>query len=143
VSLGIVDNVVPATTGGGFPCPRPQGDWKNASVWPVASLTLGAQTYSQTDLLKILRTPIGTGNSADASLILAYQLIAAKLNVANGSDPAPISAAIATGDTLLSGFSGKLGYKVKPSSAAGKQLTAVAAELERYNTKQLTLGCIQ
>jgi hypothetical protein len=143
VSLGIVDNVVPANTGGSLPCPRPQGDWKNASVWPVTSLTLGTHTYSQTDLLKILRAPIGSGNNADASLILADQLIAAKLNVANGADAAPVSASIATADALLSAYSGTLGYKVKPSSAAGKQMTAVAAELERYNTRLLTVGCIQ
>jgi hypothetical protein len=47
---------------------------------------LGSQTYTKTELLMILRTPIRTGPKVDASLILADQLIAATLNIANGAD---------------------------------------------------------
>src|SRR5205823_6014211 len=76
-------------------CPQPLGYWKNnPDAWPVNSLTLGSQIYLKTELLIILNTPIGSGKNADASLILADQLIAAKLNVANGSDPAPVSSTI-------------------------------------------------
>ena len=68
-------------------CPQPQGYWKNnPNAWPVESLTLGGQTYNKTDLLNILGTPIGKGTKADASLILADQLIAAKLNIENCAD---------------------------------------------------------
>ena len=38
---------------------------------------LGSQTYTKTELLTILKTAIGKGTKADASLILADQLIAA------------------------------------------------------------------
>jgi hypothetical protein len=54
-------------------------------------------------------------------LILAGQLIAAKLNIANGSDPAPISSPIANANGFLSGFSGKLPYNVKTTSMWAKR----------------------
>src|SRR5262249_61362924 len=70
-------------------CPQGLGFWKNnLNAWPVSNLTLGGQNYSQTELLTILNTPVGAGRNADASLILADQLIAAKLNIANVSNPA-------------------------------------------------------
>jgi hypothetical protein len=136
-ALGIVDNVVPAAPGDVVFTPRkPQGDWKNQpDTWPVTSLSLGSQTYSKTELLTILKTSTGNGGNADASLILADQLIAAKLNVANGSDPS-IGASIAAADALLSRFTGKLTYRVKPSSAAGQQMTALATVLEHYNKNE-------
>jgi hypothetical protein len=124
------------------PCPLGQGNWKNnPSAWPVSSLTLGSQTYTKTELLMILNTPIGTGKHADASLILADQLIAAKLNIANGSDPTPVSSTITNADSLLSGFSGKLPYHVRPSSATGQAMVNDASVLNNYNNGALTSGC--
>src|SRR5439155_20205262 len=124
-------------------CPRTQGFWKNhQSAWPVTSLTLGSQSYTQAELLTILSTPVGTGTKADASLILADQLIAAKLNIAAGSDPAPVSSTIAHADSLLSAFGGnKLPYKVKTSSAIGKMMVSDANTLNSYNNGLLTLVC--
>jgi hypothetical protein len=78
---------------------RGQGYWKNASAWPVADLTLGSRSYTRTELLSILHQPAG-GNGL---IILAYQLIAAKLNIANGSDGTGIAATIAAADTLIGG----------------------------------------
>jgi hypothetical protein len=125
-----------------FACPLTQGFWKNHSnVWPVSSLTLGSQTYSQTELLTLLKTPVRSGKRADASLILARQLIAAKLNIANGSDPAPTSGTVADADSLLSGLSGKLPYKVKPSSTTGQAMVNDASMLGSYNSGQLTPAC--
>jgi hypothetical protein len=47
-----------------FACPLSQGFWKTHSeVWPVTSLTLGSQTYTQTELLTILNTPAISGFS--------------------------------------------------------------------------------
>jgi hypothetical protein len=125
-----------------FKCPQPQGYWKNnPGAWPVNSLTLGSQSYTKTELLNILNIPAGTGKNADASLILAYQLIAAKLNVANGSDPAPVSSAIADADNLLAGFAGKLPLKVKTSSDVGQNMVNTANLLESYNKGLLTPVC--
>jgi len=123
-------------------CPHPQGYWKtNPALWRVTSLTLGSQTYTKTQLVTILKTAVGTGTKADASLILADQLIATKLNIANGSDPAPVSSTITHADSLLSGFAGKLPYKVKTSSVSGQKMVNDANTLTRYNNGSLTPVC--
>ena len=98
---------------------------------------LGSQIYNMTELLAILNTPSG----GDASIILAKQLIAAKLNIANGSDPTPISSTITHADSLLSMFSGKLPYHVKPSSTIGQMMVNDAKTLDNYNNGLLTPGC--
>jgi hypothetical protein len=113
---------------------QPKGYWKNNPVaWQVNELTLGSQTYTQSELLFILNLPIGSGKNADASLILAVQLIAAKLNIASGVDPSSVSSTITHADGLLSGYSGKLPYRVKPSTAKGIQMVEDAVTLETYN----------
>jgi hypothetical protein len=126
-------------------CPQGLGYWKNnPDAWPASALpmTLGSQTYTKTELLTILKTRIGSGPKADASLILADQLIAAKLNIANGSDPAPVSSTITDADGLLAAFGGnKLPYKVKPSSAIGHMMVNDANTLDSYNNGLLTSGC--
>jgi hypothetical protein len=131
----LVDCAVPPPT---ERCPFTQGYWKNHSdAWPVTSLTLGSETYTEAELLAILRTPV----RGDASLILVHQLIAAKLNIANGSDPTPVSATIANADTLLSAFAGKLPYNVRPSSSTGQAMVSDAATLDNYNGGQFTPDC--
>ena len=100
---------------------------------------LGSQTYTKAELLAILNTPSG----GDASIILAKQLIAAKLNIAAGSDPTPVSSTITHADSLLSGFSGKLPYHVAPSSAIGQMMVSDGNTLDNYNNGLLTPGCSQ
>jgi hypothetical protein len=127
-----------------FKCPHLLGYWKsNPTLWPASSLpmTLGNQTYSKTELLTILKTSVGAGTKADASLILADQLIAAKLNIANGSDPSPVSSTITHADSLLFPFTGKLPYKVKTSSAIGQMMVNDGTTLGNYNNGLLTLVC--
>ncbi|HSI87885.1 MAG TPA: choice-of-anchor Q domain-containing protein, partial [Pyrinomonadaceae bacterium] len=123
------------------PCPLPQGDWKNNSVWPVNGLTLGDETYTNGELLDILNTPVGRGRNADASIILAYQLIAAKVNIANGVDGTSILSTIAETDALLDGLSGRLPYGVSPSSPTGKLMTGFATILDAFNNGTTTTGC--
>jgi hypothetical protein len=119
-------------------CLLGQGFWKNhPDAWPVSSLTLGSQTYTQAELLSLFETPV----KGDASLILADQLIAAKLNIANGSNPTPISATITDADRLLSGFTGKLPYHVRPSSGTGQAMVNAATVLQSYNNGELTPNC--
>jgi hypothetical protein len=103
----------------------------------VNSLVLGSQTYTKAELLNILRTPVG----GDASLNLAHQLIAAKLNIAAGSDPTPIASTITHADSLLSMFSGKLPYHVAPSSNIGQMMVSDAGTLDDYNNGHLTPHC--
>ncbi|HEV8480578.1 MAG TPA: hypothetical protein VGR66_07255 [Candidatus Eisenbacteria bacterium] len=79
-------------------CTFTQGYWKNhPAVWPVSSLTLGTVTYTAAQLLQILNQP-AKGNGL---IILAHQLIAAKLNIAGGADPTPVASVIADADALI------------------------------------------
>jgi hypothetical protein len=87
-------------------CTLTQGYWKthgpvpvgnNSNEWAVTSLTLGSVSYTDLELLSIFNTPAG-GNGL---LALAHQLIAAKLNVAAGSDDTAVAASIAAADALI------------------------------------------
>jgi hypothetical protein len=83
-------------------CTFTQGYWKtHPSAWPASCLpmTLGSNSYTQTQLLSILGQAV-VGNGA---VSLAHQLIAAKLNVCQGAIPgSTISGCIASANTLLS-----------------------------------------
>jgi hypothetical protein len=95
-------------------CTLTQGYWKNHNdlvcvsdpksplcvAWPTTSLTLGTVTYTEEQLLSILDAPA----SGNGLLALAHQLIAAKLNVANGADDSAVASAIAAADTLIGGL---------------------------------------
>jgi hypothetical protein len=82
-------------------CTYTQGYWKTHSdVWPLQSLTLGAVSYNQSQLLQILNRP-AQGNGL---VILAHQLIAAKLNIANGADPAAVQQSVIDADSMIGGL---------------------------------------
>ena len=82
-------------------CTFTLGYWKNhEEEWPVTSLTLGSVSYTAAELLAILNQP-AQGNKL---VILAHQLIAAKLNLANGADPSAAAATIAAADALIGGL---------------------------------------
>ncbi|GAB4338152.1 MAG: hypothetical protein Kow0099_12010 [Candidatus Abyssubacteria bacterium] len=122
-----------------YVCPRSQGFWKNhVDEWPVDSLTLGCQNYSKGELLILLKIP----PRGDASVILAKQLIAAKLNIENGSDPAPVSHLIESADNLLCRFPGRLPYHVRTNTYQGRRMLKLAVILDAYNNGWLTDGCV-
>ena len=111
-------------------CTRSHGYWKTHAVqWPVDNLSLGSENYLQEELLEILGAP----SAGDASLILARQQIAAKLNLAAGADGLQIASTIGDADSWLVGFSGKLPYVVSPPTEEGQQAVALAHVLEQYN----------
>jgi len=124
-------------------CPEAKGYWKNnPNAWPAGAtpMLLGTQSYTKNQLLVILNTAIGTGPKADASLILAQQLIAAKLNVADGAvTPDVVSDAIQAADALIG--NNRIPMKVKPNSPLGQQMTTIATVLENYNKALLTQAC--
>jgi len=119
-------------------CPVGQGYWKNTPTWPVPQLMLGNQTYTQVEVLILLNTP----PEGDASLILAHQLIAAKLNVAKGLDSTVIAGVITQGDAVLSSFTGRLPYHVPPSDVTGQTLVNLSTILDSYNQGHLTVNCL-
>jgi len=118
-------------------CPVGQGYWKNTPSWPITTIMLGNQTYTQVEVLILLNTP----PAGDASLILAHQLITAKLNLAKGLDASVVSGVIAQGDAVLAGFTGRLPYNVPPSDTAGQTMVNLGTILDSYNQGQLTVGC--
>lgn len=80
------------------PCVLGQGYWKNhPDQWPVIQLLLGNNAYDKEQLLSILHQPV-RGNGL---VLLAHQLIAAKLNSANGADASCIEQTLADADALI------------------------------------------
>jgi hypothetical protein len=116
-------------------CTYTQGYWKNhPQAWPMMSLTIGGVTYTQAQLLTIFDTAPG----GDASLILAHQLIAAMLNVANGAQaPGAITTAISQAQAWMTANlppGGRLGYGISSSSLAGQQATMLSEQLDGFNS---------
>jgi len=93
-------------------------------------LQLGNVAYSQQQLLSILRQPV-RGNGL---VSLAQQLIAAKLNIANGTDASCIAATRAAADALI-------GDLVVPPIGTGhltpRDVSAFKSSLEQYTSGQL------
>ena len=81
--------------------PAPCTSGNNADVWPASCfpMLLGTVSYTEAQICSILQTP-ANGNGL---ISLAHQLITAKLNICNGSDPTPISSTIADADALIDG----------------------------------------
>jgi hypothetical protein len=66
-------------------CTYTQGFYRNhADEWPVTSLTIAGEVYTQAQLLDLY----AMSTMGDISIALAHQVITAMLNVANGA-PAP------------------------------------------------------
>jgi hypothetical protein len=94
----VTPSVTPTPTATPVGCVFGQGYWKNhPEAWPVTELQLGNTTYTQDQLLAILREPV-RGNGL---LILVKQEIAAKLNIANGADGSCIQQTLADADALI------------------------------------------
>ena len=109
-------------------CTRTQGFYKNKpEEWAVTSLTLGNVSYTQTQLLAILRTPV-RGNGL---ISLAHQLIAAKLNAAAGTTvPASVATAIAAADALIGGL---VVPPVGNGSLPTSSTSSLTSTLDAYN----------
>jgi RHS repeat-associated protein len=124
-------------------CPLKLGYWRDhPEAWPRSTLVLGDpsnpnHTYTQSELLNLLML---SGRS-DASIILAKQLIATKLNIFNGTNPAPIESAVRKADSLLAGFPGKLPYGTRLASPMGLLMTTVAIILDAYNSGWIPDSC--
>lgn len=116
-------------------CTFTQGYWKthgpiptgnNSNEWPVTGLTLGSVAYTDLELQAIFDKP-AAGNGL---ISLAHQLIAAKLNVANGADDSSVAGAIAAADALI-------GSLVVPPVGAGSlpnsSTSALTGTLTSFN----------
>jgi len=87
-------------------CTLTQGFWKThyPEDWPASvvsgGMTLGTVSYTAAQLESIFNTPVA-GNGL---ISLAHQLIAAKLNIANGVSPSTIASAIASANSMIGGL---------------------------------------
>jgi len=108
------------------------GYWKNhPNAWPVSVISIGGVTYSKAQAIGILRTPPKRG---DVTIILAHQLIAAKLNLEynNGwTPPAYISEAIDDADELLANPNHAIGSN--PRCVHRPTMLALAEILDNFN----------
>ena len=131
--------IIPPPTGQG--CTLSQGFWKThgpvgcnpgggSNVWPVVSLSLGSVIYNDNELCQILNQPVG-GNGL---ILLAHQLIAAKLNIANGANPAPIAATVTAADVLIGGL---IVPPIGGGFLAPGTVSALATSLDQYNNGNL------
>jgi RHS repeat-associated protein len=105
-------------------CPRSPGFWKtHPEDWPVDYLELGGVEYEMPALLELLDY-----GGPDASIKLARQLVATKLNLAAGSDPF-ILPTVEAADLFLIDFP----PGSNPRGQDKQQALALKDELEAYN----------
>ena len=139
ITMSLTSEAPPSTA-----CPRTQGFWKNHlaavndALEGIGFLVVGGQNLTAAQLISILQTPPKKG---DATLILAHQLIATKLNLLTGSDPAPILATVLAADALLAGLNPPFSF-VHASTTLGQQMVNLASTLNSYNNGANTPNCI-
>jgi hypothetical protein len=92
----------------------------------VGNLTLGTVNYTEAQVLEILNQP-AQGNGL---VILAHQLIAAKLDIGNGADATDAAQAIADANAMIGGLViPPIGSGYLPSS----QTSGLTETLTEYN----------
>ena len=132
-------------------CPYSQGFWRNhgendchsgnnTDFWPALAfpMAFGSGSLSKADACEIIRLSSAGGN---ALRTLARQLIAAKLNIANGS-PAPtaVTDAISSANTLIGALDPRTA-SVQANSPAGQQMTTLAGVLDLFNNNLIEPVC--
>lgn len=103
--------------------------------WPVSEISLGGKWYSFEEALEWLGTPY----DGDVSIYLVQQLIAARLNIANGTDPSSISDQLAVADEWLAGNP----PGSAPKGRAARSGRSIAEGLEAYNLGSVGPGLCQ
>ncbi len=124
-------------------CTRTQGFWGSSpqgqALVPIlvpVQMTLGSVNYTASQLDDILDAPV----AGNALLILAHQLIAAKLNILAGAAfGAGVAAKIVEANTAIGGLvipPVGAGF-VAPGSAAGTIMVGLATYLDAYNKGEI------
>jgi hypothetical protein len=117
--------------------PKTIGFWKNHESDTTAKLpqTLGAYVVNTFATAKAV---FDAADAKNAHNMLAAQLLAAKLNKANGIPSSCVDSAIATADTILSnaGYNGP-NTTTAPQKSAKNAVNAVKDQLDAYNNN----GC--
>jgi hypothetical protein len=102
------------------------GYWKNhVEAWPLSEIELGSGVYTVEQARELLAAPV----RGDATVSLAQQLIAAKLNVAAGTESSCIAAAIAAADAFLAAHP----PGSKPEGSDKSEAEDLKDQLDAYN----------
>jgi hypothetical protein len=130
--------------GGGEGCTRTQGFWGSSPAGQAllvqlvpGTLTLGTTAYTAAQLDDILDKP----TQGNALLILAHQLIAARLNVLAGADDSAIAATLTAADAAIGGLViPPVGSDfVAPNTQLGQTMVSLATTLASYNEGDLNV----
>lgn len=110
-----------------------QGCWKNhPEAWPVAALEIGGVLYQQEELLKLMDQP----TRGVVTLLMLAQVVAARLNVASGTDSSCVSGELEAADDWLARY--PPGSGVRANSAAWRNGgEALKDHLDAYNNGEL------
>lgn len=123
-------------------CTRTQGYWGSSPAGKLrlielvgSGLSLGNRTYTATEMASIFNTPAG-GN---ALISLAHQLMAAKLNILNGTNNSQVGTFITQAENLIANLIiPPIGSDfVANSSTLGQQMDVVKTALDDYNNGKL------
>lgn len=111
-----------------------RGYWVNhPEDWPVQSLTLGGITYTKAEAIDVLKRP----TKGDKTYSMAAQLIAAKLNLANGTNATCIGADVVAADEWLKKYPIGSGRRYPCDWTVGGPLHQ---KLDDYNNGRLCEG---
>jgi len=103
------------------------GQWQHGN-----GLTLGGNYYTDNQVEALLQA----SDQNDASMYLVRRLIAALLNVANGSKQDPVVTFVNDANVLLG--TAQLPQQINPYSAVGQQMLGDAAVFDSYNHNNIT-----
>jgi hypothetical protein len=119
--------VLVTTSAAATNCTFTLGYWKtHPGAWTVTNLTIGTVNYTAAQLQAILNEP-ANGNGL---LILAHQLIAAKLNILNGADGSTVAATIANADAMIGAL---VPPPVGSDTLLPSDVSALATTLDNFN----------
>jgi hypothetical protein len=123
-ALSVPTTPPPPSVGTGTP-----GYWMNhPEAWPVHSIVIGGKTYTKDQAIAIMKT----APKGDQTYVMFFHLVAAKLNVANGTNASCISSTIAQADAWMATY-GPVGKKVGGGSDAWKIGDPIKNTLDAYN----------
>jgi hypothetical protein len=108
------------------------GQWQHGN-----GLTIGGNYYTDNQVETLLQT----SEQNDASMYLVHRLIAALLNVANGSKQDPVQTIVNDANVLLG--TARLPQQINPSSAVGQQMLGDGSVLDSYNHNNITTAAAQ
>lgn len=95
----------------------------NFYLWPINGMTLGNVFYTDFQAESILAAPAGT----NGLVALAQELIAAKLNIANGASPSSVAFSLTSADTLIGSL------VIPPVGTGTLPLSATSTLTTRFN----------